>query len=101
MIKILLIWKPFSDKMIYKFQEKVDVYYTKWIKVTGRNGVTNYIHLLESGHVAYYIFKYQNLYWYSQKGLKVMMAKIKAIYHKCTPRGRWFSRRRPEPHPTS
>ena len=57
-IEILLICKPFTDQMIYDFQQKVDVYYRKWLKITGRNSMTNYIHCLRSGHVAYYIFKY-------------------------------------------
>ena len=86
-IEMLLIRKPFTDEMIYKFQEKVDVYYVKWIKITSRNGMTNYIHFLGSGHVAYYLFKYRNLYRYSQQGFEAMMGKIKAIYHRCTSRG--------------
>ena len=61
-IEIILIRKPFTDEMIYSFQDKVDKYYEKWINLTGRNGMTNYIHFLGSGHVAYYLFKYRNLY---------------------------------------
>ena len=86
-VEILLIRKQFSDKMIYEFQDKVDGYYKKWIKLTGRNGMTNYIHFLGSGHVAYYFFKYRNLYRFSQQGFEAMMGKIKAIYHRCTSRG--------------
>ena len=86
-IEIILIRKPFTDEMIYSFQDKVDKYYEKWINLTGRNGMTNYIHFLGSGHVAYYLFKYRNLYRFSQQGFEAMMGKIKAIYHRCTSRG--------------
>ena len=73
--------------MIYSFQDKVDEYYEKWINLTGQNGMTNYIHFLGSGHVAYYLFKYRNVYRFSQQGFEAMMGKIKAIYHRCTSRG--------------
>ena len=86
-VEILLLRKPFTDDMIYDLQSKIDVYYVKWIKLTGRNGMTNYIHFMGSGHVVYYLFKYRNLYRYSQQGFEAMMGKIKAIYHRCTSRG--------------
>ena len=86
-LEILLYRKPFSDEMIYDLQDKIDIYFIKWIKLSGRNGMTNYIHFKGSGHVCYYLFKYRNLYRYSQQGFEAMMSKIKAIYHKCTSRG--------------
>ena len=51
---------------------KVDVYYNKWIKVTGRNGMMVYNHFLGSGNVVYYIFEYRNLYQYSQQGFEML-----------------------------
>ena len=85
-LEILFFRKPFSDKIIYDLQDKIDIYFFKWIKLCGRNGMTNYIHFKGSGHVCYYLFKYRNLYQCSQQIFETMMSKIKAIYHKCTSR---------------
>ena len=60
-LEILFFWKPFSDKIIYDLQDKIDIYFVKWIKQCGRNGMTNYIHFKGSGHACYYLFKYRNL----------------------------------------
>ena len=39
---------------INTLQKEIDVWYENWISLTGREGMTNYIHMLGAGHVAYY-----------------------------------------------
>ena len=76
-IEITLIRKPFTDEMIFDFQDKIDKYYEKQIALTERNGMTNYIHFMESGCITYYLFKYRNLYQFLQQGFEAMMGKSK------------------------
>ena len=47
-LDILLYRKPFSNKMIYDLQDKLDIYYVKWVKLCGRNGMKNSIHFFGS-----------------------------------------------------
>ena len=87
-IKLTLNKKEtFTDEMIYNFQDLVDKYFNKWVKIAGRDGMTNYVHFLGAGHVSHYLFLYRNLYKYSQQGFESMMNKIKIIYAKATSRG--------------
>jgi hypothetical protein len=40
-----------TDAEIYEFQVKMDDFIIVWFDLNGRKGITNYIHLLASGHV--------------------------------------------------
>ena len=77
----------FSEEMILEFQKLADRYSTSWANLAGRDGQTNYEHFFRSGHFAYYLYLYGNLYKYSQQGFEAMMGKIKCIYEKATSRG--------------
>jgi hypothetical protein len=55
--------------------------------VFGMEGVTNYIHLLGSGHMHYFLQKYGCLYLYRQQGWEAMMGKVQAVMHLNTQRG--------------
>ena len=58
----------FNDDEIDEYQQKIDAFYFKWIKMCGRDGMSNYIHMLGAGHVEYFLRKNRNLYKYSQQG---------------------------------
>jgi hypothetical protein len=49
--------------------------------------VTNYIHMLGSGHVKYYMAVHCNLYKYSQQGWESLNAKLKQLFFSHTQRG--------------
>ena len=53
--------QPDSDVDIVDLQNNIDNWYRLWISLTGIEGMTNYIHLLGSGHITYYLKKYMNL----------------------------------------
>ena len=74
----------FTDADICEFQQLADEYGAKWREVAGRDGQTNYEHFIWSGHLSYYLYKYGNLYMFSQQGFEAMMSHVKCIYHKCT-----------------
>jgi hypothetical protein len=76
-----------SEEDIALFQEHADDFFEDWIEVFGVEGVTNYIHLLGSGHMEYFLEKYGCLYLYSQQGWEAMMGNVQAVMHLNTQRG--------------
>ena len=39
------------------FQDQIDVFYENWIELFGEERITNYIHILGSGHMLYFLQK--------------------------------------------
>ena len=77
-----------TDEEIHEFQRHADNFYQLWIKVAlGKRGVTNYIHLLGSGHVAEFLFRWRNLYAHSQQGWEALNSLVKSVYRRHTNRG--------------
>jgi hypothetical protein len=64
-----------------QFQDNADKFFNLWVEVFGRDGVTNYIHLLGSGHMLYFLEWYGCLYLYRQQGWDSLMGKVQAILH--------------------
>jgi hypothetical protein len=65
------IMRQKSDYMgdqILLFQAIIDDFFQVWVKLYSFSGCTNYIHLLSSGHIAEYMFRWQNLHRFSQQG---------------------------------
>ena len=77
-----------TDENIVDFQKHIDEFYQEWIRLAlGKNGVTNYIHLLGSGHIAEFLFKWRNLYAHSQQGWEALNSLIISVYFRRTNRG--------------
>ena len=72
---------------INTLQQNIDVWYENWINLTGREGMTNYIHMLGAGHVQYYLLKKRNLYRYSNQGWERLNKRVKRCYLTKTQRG--------------
>ena len=77
----------FDESTIQEFQSLADEYSAMWRNITGRDGQTNYEHIIDTGHLSHYFRKYGNLYRFSQQGFEAMMSRVKCIYHRCTSRG--------------
>ena len=45
----------YSDDEIALFQEHIDAWFRDWVKVYGKEGCTNYMHMLLSSHVMTYM----------------------------------------------
>ena len=45
----------FSDEEIFYLQKNIDKWYHACMPLTGLAGITNYIHMLGSGHTTYYL----------------------------------------------
>jgi len=72
----------YTDEEIERFQDHIDVFFVEYMKETGVEGVTNYIHMLGSGHVKYYMAVHCTTYqWYCG-------CKGKSVHLFCS----WWSR---------
>ena len=57
-----------TDAEIFDFQKEVDLFLKEWIDLHQAEGVTNYAHMLGSGHIMEYLFHWRNLAIHSQQG---------------------------------
>jgi hypothetical protein len=71
-IRLMTVHRILDDEEQDHFQELIDDYFKVWVAVFGQAGVTNYIHLLGSGHISHFIRKYKCLYIYSQQGWEAL-----------------------------
>jgi len=62
------------------FQTHIDVFFVLWVDLTGHEGVTNYIHMLASGHISEYLIYWGNLYDHSQQGWEAFNSLIKTFF---------------------
>ena len=77
----------FTDNDIIVLQRKIDLFYNLWYDLCGKDGLTNYIHLLGSGHVVYYLKKHRNLYRFSNQVWERLNNRLKLFYLQNTQRG--------------
>jgi hypothetical protein len=69
------------------FVQICDAFMARYVALTGRDGMTNYFHMLRDGHVAYYLLKYKNLYRLSQQGWENINSVMKRSFHRGTQKG--------------
>jgi hypothetical protein len=74
-------------KKIATFQDHIDAWFRDWVKVYGKEGCTNYTHMLSSGHVMRYMEEWKCLNRYSQQGWEALNALIKSYFFHRTNRG--------------
>jgi hypothetical protein len=86
-MKLLTLHRELTDEEINQFQDLVDDFFATWIDVFGEEGVTNYIHMLASGHIAYFLKKYGCLYLYSQQGWEALNSTIQTFIMQNSQRG--------------
>ncbi len=67
-IELLTAHRILSDDEQETFQDLIDDFFQIWIDLFSTEGMTNYIHLLGSGHILFFLQKYKCLYIYSQQG---------------------------------
>ena len=77
----------FRFEDVCAFQFEADHFCEVYLSVTGRDGMTNYVHCLRAGHFSYFLRKYKNLYRLSQQGWENVNSQLKATYFRKTQRG--------------
>ena len=74
-LRIVAKWldskEHFAHDDVRAFQLDADLFCDVYIELTGRDGMTNYLHSLYAGHYAYFLKRYGNLYRYSQQGWEI------------------------------
>jgi hypothetical protein len=77
----------FTGDDVFRFQGWVDMFAQDWLEMYGKDGVTNYIHMLLSGHVAEFLRHWGSLYEHSQQGWEALNALVKTYWFRRTNRG--------------
>jgi hypothetical protein len=86
-MNLLLQHRALSKDEQQLFQDHIDDFFEIWLEIFGLDGMSNYIHLLSSGHILYFLEKYQCLYLYSQQGWEALNNTIQAYIHQNLQRG--------------
>jgi hypothetical protein len=86
-LKLLTLHRELTTEEIEEFQTLIDDFFELWIGIFGSHGVTNYIHMLASGHVHYFLKEYKCLYLYSQQGWEALNGEIQTFIHQNSQRG--------------
>ena len=77
----------YRKEELRSFVEHTDEFFQLWVELYGRQGVTNYIHMIGSGHFEEYMVKWGNLNKYSQQGWEALNALIKLFFFRRTNKG--------------
>jgi hypothetical protein len=77
----------YTDAEISLFQEHIDAWFCDWINVYGKEGCTNYTHMLSSSHIMRYMQEWRCLHRYSQQGWEALNALVKSYFFRRTNRG--------------
>ena len=65
---ILLRKDELDDDTIWSFQRSIDFFFAEWVELHGEEGITNYCHMLGSGHIMEFFLYFRNLSQHSQQG---------------------------------
>jgi len=79
--------EDFTSEDADEFQRECDDFFEKWVDLTDDKGLSNYFHMVGSGHLTYYIREHKSLYQFSQQGWEGLNAMIKSFFFKRTQRG--------------
>ena len=69
------------------YKVHADEFFQVWVKLHGRHGIKNYIHMIGSGHILIYMRRWSNLTKYSQQGWEALNALIKLFFFRRTNKG--------------
>lgn len=76
-VKLLNKHSNLSEEKLEQSQDHADHAFLLWVEICGVKGITNYIHLIGSGHISYFHKNCGCLYLYSQQGWEALSAKCK------------------------
>jgi hypothetical protein len=79
--------EDFTDEELDVLQVCFDDFSDLWITLCGRDGISNYIHLIITGHLMYYLRKWRNFYRYENEGWEHLNSSIAYFYFNRTQRG--------------
>jgi hypothetical protein len=68
-------------------QKQIDCLNVCWIDLAHKEGMPNYIHMLVSGHITFYLRKWKNLYRYQKQGWEHLHLQFTYAFHHRTHHG--------------
>jgi hypothetical protein len=77
----------FTNMEIASYQNHADVFFQAWVELWQKKGITNYLHMIGSGHISDYLYRWSNLYRFSQQGWEAMNSLIKTFFFRRTSHG--------------
>ena len=77
----------FDHDEVATYQHHADIFFQSWLRLWQKEGITNYIHMIGAGHVSDYLFRWKNLYRFSQQGWEAMNSLIKTFFFRRTNHG--------------
>ena len=77
----------YTDEDLINFELHSKKFMQSWMRLYGRHGITNYIHMIGVGHLLGYMRKYGNLNKYSQQDWEALNALIKLFFFRRTNKG--------------
>jgi hypothetical protein len=86
-MRLLRKKRDLTEAEICQFQKYIDLFFQSWVNLHEGKGITNYIHMLGSGHFFDYLKYWKSLYPHSQQGWEALNSLIKTFYFRATPRG--------------
>jgi hypothetical protein len=86
-MSLITLHRNIKDEEKEHFQDLFDDFFQAWIELFSVDGISNYIHMLGSGHMLYFIKKYNCLYLYSQQGWEALNNRIQGYIHQNSGRG--------------
>ena len=79
--------KDYTPEELKTYQSHADEFFQIWVELHSRQGVTNYIHMVGSGHMYEYMKRWGNLTKYSQQGWEALNALIKLFFFRRSNKG--------------
>jgi hypothetical protein len=79
--------EDFGERDILLLHKYTSTFMDQWVGLCHGKHMTNYIHVLGSGHLTYFAKHYGNLYRFSQQGWESLNKLIKHYYYNNTNHG--------------
>ena len=89
--KIAIKKDNFTEEDIKEFDDTVDEFYDLLISTAGKDGITNYLHVIGAGHLSCYMKKCKSLCRFCQQGWESLNDKISCMFFHHTQKGGGFN----------
>ena len=86
-MKILCQHTDYTVDDLIEYQTNVDDFFQVYSELVGLEGITNYIHIISSGHMVDYMQRWKCLYRFSNQGWEAYNSLFKSVYFRRTSRG--------------
>ena len=70
----------YTASKLRNYQEHTGIFGNLWIDLHQERGMTNYIHLIVSGHVYEYMLEWRNRYRFSKQGWESLNSLVKQFF---------------------